>query len=194
MTYPNLLTRSLPVLFMALAGLGACEQPEEEPLPQLQDDPPNVSAAAMEAVVDTTAQAVWEYLVAEDYHNQWVHWPDRSPFYSGTEPHGQVLATYLNELALEGLDEMRQDAEVTEMPYGSVVVKENYAEEDRALLSVTVMYKHEGYDPEHNDWFWMKRLADGTVEAAGRAAPCAECHMQAEGWDYLVTAANQFGG
>jgi LPXTG-motif cell wall-anchored protein len=39
------------------------------------------------------------------------------------------------------------------------------------------MYKVEGYNPEGGDWFWAKYQPDGSVDAAGKVASCAGCHL-----------------
>jgi len=44
----------------------------------------------------------------------------------------------------------------------------------------------QGCDGEHGDWFWMKRLVDGTVEAEGRVEGCISCHEQAAARDDLL--------
>ena len=59
------------------------------------------------------------------------------------------------------------------------------------------MYKRPGYDPENQDWFWVKYLPDGALDKnpagmslAGRVAKgadqgCIACHSGEE--DYLFT-------
>ena len=54
------------------------------------------------------------------------------------------------------------------------------------------MYKVDGYDADNNDWWWMKRLADGTVEAEGQAAGCINCHGGQRANDFIWTS--QLGG
>jgi len=130
---------------------------------------------------ETQASSVWSYIETHDYQENWSFWPGKGELYKGQEPHGALLTTYLNGPARDALTK-RAD----EMPRGAVIVKENYAP-DKGLAAVTVMYKaEEGYNPDHNDWFWMKRLADGTVEASGRVDSCQSCHSASEK-DYLMT-------
>lgn len=186
--WPGLIV--LPLLLLAGPGCepadeeGEMETPAEEPLPESEVGP---------IVADTTAEAIWAYLQQENYQDTWAHWPEKEPYYEGTEPHGVLLSTYLNTSAGTGLEAMRTRPEVDDLPFGSMVVKENFAP-DSTLAAVTVMYKVEQYDPEHHDWFWMKRLADGTVEAAGRVQGCIDCHADAaETWDYLMTGRSQWG-
>ncbi len=73
------------------------------------------------------------------------------------------------------------------MPAGAIVVKENYMM-DSTLAAVTVMYKSPGFNPEHNDWYFIKRLADGTVEVQGRGMGCQNCHGGVKANDYLFTS------
>lgn len=116
--------------------------------------------------------------------------------YAGTEPHGFVLETL--------------EAKVTVGQYNNwAVVKRNYGpagistetvsnEREKHLKAVTVMFKREsGYDPDNQDWFWVKYAPDGSVlknpkgmALAGRVAKgatkgCIACHQAAPGGDYL---------
>lgn len=130
---------------------------------------------------DTTAASVWSYLQQVSYQTAWSTWPGKGKLYAGTEPHGMLLTTYLSPVALDALTN-----KAGAMPAGAIIVKENYAP-DSTYAAATVMYKVSGYDPQNNDWFWMKRNADGTVEAQGRVPMCAGCHAQAKDNDYVVT-------
>jgi hypothetical protein len=54
-----------------------------------------------------------------------------------------------------------------------------------------------GYDPDNNDWFWVKYGPDGTVDendagvalagrvAKGASTGCIACHANAAAGDYL---------
>lgn len=116
--------------------------------------------------------------------------------YIGIEPHGAVLETLEEELKVGDHT-------------GAVWVKRNYGPKgvsieavtenrDKHLKSVTVMYKREaGYDPDNQNWFWVKYTPDGALEKnpkgmslAGRVAKgadegCIACHSKAAGGDYL---------
>lgn len=127
------------------------------------------------------AASVWSYIESHDYRANWSFWPGKGELYEGQEPHGALLTTYVNDLARDALTN-----EAREMPRGAVIVKENYGP-DRTLAAITVMYKAgDGYNTEYNNWFWMKRLADGTVEASGRVDSCQACHGSSRR-DYLMT-------
>lgn len=116
--------------------------------------------------------------------------------YQGGPPHGDMLETFLMQAEIDGEE-------------GLLVVKRNYgpdvmggdevlADPAGLLDSVTVMFQRpEGYDPEHDDWFYAKFSPDGTLDRnpAGMAlagtvgrnleAGCIACHVGAPGDDYL---------
>jgi hypothetical protein len=125
---------------------------------------------------DTTSASVLAYLDEVDYQNndEWKLWPGTSEMYQGDDPHGAKLTTRLNPAALDAIGGT--------MPNGAIIVKENYSPAGE-LGAVTVMYKSEGYNPEHNDWFWIKELADGTIEKEGKVMGCQDCHV--DGTDYV---------
>ncbi len=133
------------------------------------------------ALPDTTAEALWAHMEEAVYTENWTLWPDKGALYMGTEPHGMLLTTYLNDLALDAVTN-----KAGAMSAGAIVVKENYMP-DSTLAAITIMYKSEGYNPDANDWFFVKRLADGTVEASGRVGMCQGCHAQVADNDYLFT-------
>lgn len=138
------------------------------------------AALAQGDLPEPSAEAVWNYLQEQNYE-QWSFWPGKEGFYEGTRPHGAKLKTYVNSSAEEALKDFNGT-----LPAGSIVVKENYSPEEE-LAAVTVMYKpSEGYNPEHNDWFWLKRQADGTIDASGKVESCQACHQGAEN-GYLFT-------
>lgn len=138
-------------------------------------------AAEADQRVEPSAEAVWGHLQEVEYQESWSHWPGTTDFYEGTEPHGMLLTTYVNQVAQEALDNRN-----VPLPVGSMIVKENY-KPTKELAAVTIMYKpSEEYNPKHNNWFWMKRLADGTVEASGKVESCQGCHGTSK-TDYLMT-------
>ncbi len=128
-----------------------------------------------------SADSVIAYLDEVDYQESWELWPGRGEKYQGDDPHGALLTTYLNPAAFEALDN-----KAGVLPNGAIVVKENYTPGSE-LAAITVMYKRTGYNPDHNDWFWLKVLADGTVEKEGMVMGCQECHGDVKDNDYIWT-------
>ena len=125
---------------------------------------------------DTTAASVMAYLDEVDYQNNedWKLWPGTSEKYQGEDPHGATLTTRLNPAAFDAIGGT--------MPEGAIIVKENYLPSGD-FDAVTVMYKKSGYNPDHNDWYWLKELADGTVAKEGQVMGCQDCHV--DGTDYV---------
>ena len=78
------------------------------------------------------------------------------------------------------------DAGTGTFPAGTIIVKENYADETAEdVMAWTIMEKvASGYDPDHNDWHWVKVTADGTVAANGIEDGCIGCHSAGD--DYVL--------
>ena len=89
---------------------------------------------------------------------------------------------------------------------GAVIVKKMYQGPDVSIESVfddpaknlkivAVMYQREkGYDPDNQDWLYVKYNPDGTPQLnkkgmlmAGRAGKCISCHESAPGDDYIYS-------
>ncbi len=169
---------------------GACARSETDDT--ASEEPAVVAVAAQP---DTTGAAMWAYLQEVGYQSNWQPWPDKGELYTGQEPHGMLLTTYLNDVATGALT-----AQSGSMADGAIVVKENYRP-DSTLAAVTVMYKHSGYDPEHNDWFFSKHLPSGDLDQTptgmpmeGRLAGCQNCHSAVSANDYIFTGSLGEGG
>ncbi len=137
---------------------------------------------------DTTGASMWSYLQDVSYASNWDLWPGKGRLYSGNEPHGMLLTTYMNDVAMGAVA-----SQAGTMPAGAIVVKENYMP-DSTLAAVTVMYKVSGYNSEHADWFFTKHLATGELDTMpngmameGRLPGCQNCHMGVSANDYLFT-------
>lgn len=130
-------------------------------------------------VPDPTGEEVWNQMQQEDYQNTWNLWPGTEELYEGTEPHGMLLTTYLNDIAYEAVMSGN-----TTLPSGSIITKENYMP-DSTFSAITTMYKVENYNPEHNDWFWLRNNPEGVVDAEGIVNSCQSCHQDAAATDYI---------
>ena len=49
------------------------------------------------------------------------------------------------------------------------------------------MYKKPGYNPDRNDWFWLKVLADGTIEQQGQVEGYRSFHGDLNDNDHVWT-------
>lgn len=139
------------------------------------------AACGETALPGTNGNAVIAYLDDVNYQESWDLWPGLGEKYQGDEPHGMLLTTYVNAKALEAVN-----SNASSMPDGAIIVKENYTPAG-VLAATTVMYKKSGYDSEHNDWFWLKYLADGTIEKQGKVEGCQNCHGDVKDNDYVWT-------
>ncbi|HUG41841.1 MAG TPA: cytochrome P460 family protein [Longimicrobiales bacterium] len=165
-------TGTLLVAGTMAAGCAESEQQVEEDAPAVA--PAQTTESAPASPPDTTAEALWAHLEEEDYRESWSLWPGTDRLYEGTEPHGMLLTTYANEIALEAL----RAGAVEDLPPGSIIVKENYMP-DSTFDAATVMFKVDAYNTEHQDWLFAKYNAEGTPDAFGRAPMCQACHQQA---------------
>jgi hypothetical protein len=139
--------------------------------------------SAFAAMPGADAEKLHQYLTKEKPYTEWKLWPGKGKLYKGTEPHGALLTTYVNDAALKSIKAKKG------LKYGSIIVKENYMP-DKMLAAVTVMYKIKGYNPGAGDIFWMKYLPDGKIEASGKSGMvdmCIGCHGKVKGNDYLFT-------
>lgn len=119
------------------------------------------------------AEALWGMMQADKYQETWALFPGKGKFYTGQEPHGMLLTTYVNKTAYSGLK-----SGAKELPKGSILIKENY-KPDKTLAAITVMDKTgDGKD----DWYWVKYMPDGSVakkgdmSLAGKPGGCIGCH------------------
>jgi hypothetical protein len=138
-------------------------------------------AAAQGKLPPADAAALQKHITTDSPYQEWQLWPGKGKLYEGTEPHGALLTTYVNDVALKGI---RSGAR--ELPAGSIIVKENYSP-NKDLMALTTMYKVQGFAPHHGDWFWLKSSPGGEIQAAGAVEGCIGCHAKAAEKDWLFT-------
>ncbi len=126
------------------------------------------------------AQKLNEYIIKYNPYRAWNLWPKKGRLYKGTEPHGALLTTFVNDTAYHSIKKKKGMAD------GSIIVKENYTA-DKKFVALSVMYKINGYNPEGGDWFWVKYSPDGKVEASGKVKGCIDCHAKMKDNDYIFT-------
>lgn len=130
----------------------------------------------------------WNWLQQVQYKN-WAPIPGQSAdAFDGQMPHGAKVKVYVNRVAA---------GNPKQLPNGSILVKENYGPDGSTLMAITAMFRSEGYDPQHGDWYWVKYEPNGMVSqmngmaVAGRVGMCAECHSSAEGNDFAFANDSQ---
>ena len=126
------------------------------------------------------AKELYTYIVKQNPYTKWQLWPGKGKLYKGTEPHGTLLTTYVNESA------HRSASKKSGMPDGAMIVKENYTAAGK-LSAISVMYKVKGYNTAKGDWFWGQYGPDGSVKAGGKVDSCINCHEKRKDNDYIFT-------
>ena len=131
------------------------------------------------------AQLIWDVMLAEKLAGPGMirHTP-----YEGTDPHGMMLETFYTTATINGHT-------------GDLIVKRNFgpagvsadavlAEPDKHLGAYTVMFpRAAGYNAEDKDWFWIKFLADGSLDKTPNGAQMAG--LIAKGMDEGCIACHQ---
>lgn len=147
-----------------------------------------------EEIMNTERMAteIWNKMKSDNYQESWKMWPDKEAFYNGIDPHGTLLNTYVNEVAYDSIVNEKES-----MPFDAVIVTENYMF-DKSLEYITVMKKIKGFNPENNDWFWIKFKPNGaimteekygkTISLAGKVDNCISCHKNQFLNDYIYTS------
>jgi hypothetical protein len=134
-------------------------------------------------------EALWRYLAgSQSPYTHWAPLPDKAGLRKGASPHGAFVRLYANGVAA---------ADPKGLPYGSIVVLEDYTADQKARTGINILYRVKGYDPKNGDWYWMKYNENGSVvrtspqeggqPIAGRALACIECHRKAGGNDFVFS-------
>ncbi|NND70466.1 MAG: hypothetical protein HKN43_02700 [Rhodothermales bacterium] len=167
--------------------LAGCQNSETDD--QSDDSDSSESTQMTMSGPDTTGAAVWAYIQDADYQNTWTSWPGKGSLYTGQQPHGALLTTYLNDVAAEALA-----SKSGSMPDGAIIVKENYMP-DENLAAVTVMHKVQDYNPAEGNWFYSKHLPDGALDQMpngmgmqGKVPGCIGCHRAQSANDFIFTS------
>ena len=125
-------------------------------------------------------RALWKRITSEADYTAYEFWPGHEGLQPGQAPHGPFHKVYINSTLLSAIP-----VNSGEVPPGSIIVKENYSQTEE-LAAITVMAKVEGYDPEHNDWFWAKYTPAGETQASGKPNGCISCHAGMKKNDYII--------
>jgi hypothetical protein len=134
-------------------------------------------------------QSLWRYMVREKSpYTRWPSLPGKAGPRKAESPHGPIVRTYANAVAA---------ADPKGLPYGSILVLEDFAADQKTRTGINILYRVKGYDPRNGDWYWMKYLENGTVvrtpadqggkPVAGRVVACIDCHRKAGGNDFVVS-------
>lgn len=159
---------NLILLMVTTLAFISCDKKAQEPLLK----PLEVS--------EISGERLWARISQEADFRDYGPFPDHEGLRPGQSPHGLWHQVYVNRVLLEALPIQDRIA-----PVGSILVKENYTSA-RELDKYTVMAKVEGYDPEHNDWFFAAIAPDGKILAEGSPQGCISCHGGNKQNDFVV--------
>lgn len=148
-----------------------------EPVSYFGDPLPEANGAAIiDYVLNTSPYTGWDSFPDTDVDN----FP--GPLPSGA-PHGNTVRIFANDRLLDALERDNFDGH---LPYGSLVVKENWTgtvDAPGELAALTIMYKVQGYNPDGGDWYWIKASGDGSaIDLEGAPEGCINCHGQDDDW------------
>ena len=174
----RLIALLLCCLSVTCFSFGCAGPSEEEPH---GTQPTETDTEPAETPVEPDGAHLYTYITEDNNYINWNIWPGKGKLDNGTAPHGALITVYISDDAYASIEH-----EQGVMGDGSIIVKENYNLEEE-LQAITVMYKVENYDPDNNDWFWVKYLSNGTVESEGKVEGCIGCHESKSDNDYLFT-------
>ena len=134
------------------------------------------------------ADSLWRFIVRpQSPYTKWATVPI-SKVEHAEKGHGANPKIYANPTAMQDL---------SAPPQGSIFVIDDYADDGKTRNNVSIMYRAKGSDPEHNDWYWLRYLPDGSIARtddtpgakpiAGKVKSCIECHDKAGGKDWVFS-------
>ena len=128
------------------------------------------------------ANEIWDEIQG---YETWVQDSTFAEIQSGNSPHGDYVQIWLNE-TVANFFKNPDTLENVILPVGSILVKEGYSDsEGQSLNKITIMKKIDGYDPDHNNWFWANYNEGGELAGKhGIESSCYNCHIS--GNDYLL--------
>lgn len=173
--------RVLP-LMLILIFVSACGDDDDPAENQNQNQNQNQNNGEGPAVVDPSTDSE-DLLTAIDDYTSWDHFAGNDSPEQGGHPNDVWVVSYANEGAQDSFAD-----DIVPYPEGSIIVKEEYVEEDGDAAFVTVMEK---IGEDMGEWYWMKATADlekiidhpdaGPLEGSGDDSPpgCVGCHGDA---------------
>lgn len=136
---------------------------------------------AGENLPSADGEKFWTYISKTNPYKSWGMWPGHERMYPGHSPHGAYVKLYANDIALKAAKAGKP------MPYGAILVKENYSKDQKTLMLITPMYKVKGFNPGGDDWFWAKYSTYGTPMQVGKVGGCMNCHSVQKSRDWIFT-------
>lgn len=128
------------------------------------------------------AAELYTQITEGNSYKGWALMPGTAEMDPGNGVHGDMITVYVSDDALAAIEN-----KAGVMPNGSIILKEGYSSGGE-LQDIVIMQKVDGFDPEHNDWYWAAYSPDGEVLSEGSLSTCYNCHSRVESNDYIFTA------
>ena len=123
-------------------------------------------------------------------------WQIISDYFPPRTHQGVVVRMYYNIVLVDGAPYhvIAKDSFGKEGAERSVIIE---APDEHLLVTAVMVQREEGYDPEHNDWFYAAYGPDGSFKKDGEgvamvgrvgdgtSSSCRGCHVKAGGGDYI---------
>lgn len=129
---------------------------------------------------NVSAKKIWERMTIETNYWKYKLWPGHQGIQPGQAPHGRFHQIFINPTLYNALPIKNRIA-----PNGSLIVKENYNIK-KELKAITIMLKVKDYNPEANDWYWVKFSNTGKIAKEGKPKGCIQCHGGIKQNDYVI--------
>lgn len=159
------------VVWIAALVLAGCQGAAEEASTPV---PPRVTERSAEAspfaAEEPAGDAIFAWLEGERYRETWELLPGTAPFHPGANPHGMLLTTYANPVALEALERTAPS-----MPAGAALAVEDYLA-DSTLATISVMLRVAVPEPDSMEWRFARFAPTGEIEV-GQTDACRSCHV-----------------
>tara|TARA_R110002126_G_scaffold4498_3_gene23663 strand:- start:22662 stop:23129 length:468 start_codon:yes stop_codon:yes gene_type:complete len=118
--------------------------------------------------------ALWKSMQG---YQDWAQFEDFEGIVDGDTVHGDYVQVWVNDIGA---------ADPAGLPYGTIIVKEGYDDEAGTDLNmITVMHRIEGYDVDHNDWYYASYSAAGKATNSGAVSFCIKCHDNVNDYVYF---------
>ncbi len=140
-----------------------------------------VFAAAGGPLPPPEGKALWRHISQVDPFAEWNHLPGYDGLTRAKSPHSRHVEIFINQIGLEAYRDNKP------LPNGTIMVKVNYGTDQKTVVSITPMYKVEGYNPEAGDWFWVIYTPKGKVHQEGKVFGCLNCHKKAKSSNYVFS-------
>lgn len=165
------MTRRAGAAWIAAVVLGGCQGAAEE---ASTPAPPQAAERSVEAspfaLEEPAAEAIFAWLEDERHRETWDLVPGTAPLHPGADPHGTLLTTYANPVAMEALERGAPS-----MPPGAAFAVEDYLA-DTTLSAISVMLRVDDPAPDRVEWRFARYAPTGEIEA-GSMDTCRSCHV-----------------